>query len=92
MPACSSITDGQRYGQKLVVRTWSSGVPHWLEDQWVHAPGYDHFGGSGEDLWKRVFRDLPADIIIRPRSITLTASPTAVFAAAGQGGSAYRNR
>jgi hypothetical protein len=33
--------------KKLVIRTWSSGVPHWLRDEWVHAPGYDNFGGSG---------------------------------------------
>ena len=29
--------------RKLVVRTWSSGVPHWLRDEFVHAPGYGSF-------------------------------------------------
>jgi hypothetical protein len=66
-------------GKKLVVRTWSSGVPHWLEDQWVHAPGYDHFGGSGEDLWKRVFRELPADIIIQTKVYHADCQPDPPF-------------
>ena len=54
-------------GKKLVVRTWSSGVPHWLRDEWVHAPGYDHFGGSGIELWGRVFKELPEEIIIQTK-------------------------
>lgn len=66
-------------GKKLIVRTWSSGVPHWLEDQWVHAPGYDHFGGSGEDLWKRVFRELPSDIIIQTKVYHADCQPDPPF-------------
>ncbi len=27
-------------GQKLHMRTWSSGCPHWLGTNYVHAPGY----------------------------------------------------
>ena len=27
-------------GKKLIVRTWSSGAPHFLGGEWVHAPGY----------------------------------------------------
>ena len=27
-------------GKKLIVRTWASGAPHFLLDEWVHAPGY----------------------------------------------------
>lgn len=66
-------------GKKLIVRTWSSGVPHWLEDQWVHAPGYGHFGGSGEDLWKRVFKELPADIIIQTKVYNSDCQPDPPF-------------
>ncbi|MGH9584960.1 MAG: hypothetical protein ACRD4O_18730 [Bryobacteraceae bacterium] len=43
-------------GKKLIVRTWSSGCPHWLGDQYVHAPGYGNFGGTGEELWGRVIK------------------------------------
>jgi len=54
-------------GKKLMLRTWSSGVPHWLGSEYVHAPGYDGFGGSGVDLWGRVIRELPADIILQTK-------------------------
>ena len=37
-------------GRKLVVRTWGSGSPHWLRDEYVHAPGYGTFGGTEEQL------------------------------------------
>ncbi|MGH9401743.1 MAG: hypothetical protein ACRD2P_06515, partial [Terriglobia bacterium] len=45
-------------GKGLVVRTWSSGCPHWLGDQYVHAPGYGAFGGTGEQVWGRVIKEL----------------------------------
>ena len=57
----------QPTGKKLVVRTWSSGAPHWLGAEYVHAPGYDHFGGSGEDLWWRVIKELPSDIVMQTK-------------------------
>jgi hypothetical protein len=66
-------------GKKLIVRTWSSGVPHWIEDQWVHAPGYDGFGGSATDLWARVIKDLPADIIIQTKVYHADCQPDARF-------------
>lgn len=65
--------------QKLVVRTWSSGVPHWLVDQWVHAPGYDNFGGTGIDLWSRVIHDLPPDIVIQTKVYHADCQPDARF-------------
>lgn len=67
-------------GKKLVVRTWSSGVPHWLRDEWVHAPGYDHFGGSGVDLWGRVFEELPEDILIQTKVYHSDCQPAPPFA------------
>jgi hypothetical protein len=66
-------------GKKLIVRTWSSGVPHWLGDNWVHAPGYDHFGGSGLDLWGRVIRELPKDIVIQTKVYHADCQPDARF-------------
>lgn len=27
-------------GKKLIVRTWASGAPHFLGEEWVNAPGY----------------------------------------------------
>jgi hypothetical protein len=65
--------------KKLVIRTWSSGVPHWLRDQWVHAPGYDHFGGSGMELWGRVIRELPKDIILQTKVYHADCQPDARF-------------
>jgi hypothetical protein len=69
----------KRSGKKLIVRTWSSGVPHWLEDQWVHAPGYDDFGGSAGELWGRVIKDLPADIVIQTKVYHADCQPEARF-------------
>lgn len=41
-------------GKRLVVRTWASGAPHFLGDEWVHAPGY---AGREDALatWARAF-------------------------------------
>lgn len=66
-------------GKKLVVRTWSSGVPHWFDGQWVHAPGYDNFGGSGIDLWGRVIREVPSDVIIQTKVYHADCQPDARF-------------
>lgn len=66
-------------GKKLIVRTWSSGVPHWLREDWVHAPGYDHFGGSGIDLWGRVIEELPKDIIIQTKVYHADCQPDPPF-------------
>ena len=67
-------------GKKLIVRTWSSGVPHWLKDEWVHAPGYDHFSASGEELWSRVIHELPADITIQTKVYQSDCQPNPPFA------------
>ena len=65
--------------KNLVIRTWSSGVPHWLRDEWVHAPGYDNFGGSGVDLWGRVIRELPKDIFLQTKVYHADCQPDARF-------------
>lgn len=66
-------------GKKLIVRTWSSGVPHWFGNQWVHAPGYGSFGGSGTNLWGRVIHDLPSSIIIQTKVYNSDCQPDARF-------------
>ena len=66
-------------GKKLIVRTWSSGVPHWLEDQWVHAPGYDGFGGASTNLWGRVIREVPADVVLQTKVYQADCQPDARF-------------
>jgi hypothetical protein len=67
------------HGKPLVVRTWSSGDPHWLRDEYVHAPGYGSFGGTGEELWGRVFKEGAADIIIQTKVYNSDCEPDAQF-------------
>jgi hypothetical protein len=66
-------------GKKLVVRTWASGSPHWLGDNYVHAPGYGAFGGTEEQLWSRVIRDLPADLVLQTKVYYSDCEPDARF-------------
>ncbi len=81
LAACVSHTHAALapQGKRLVVRTWSSGVPHWLLEQWVHAPGYDHFGGAGTSLWARVFAETPKDILIQTKVYHADCQPAARF-------------
>ena len=63
-------------GKKLIVRTWASGTSHWLQGQWVHAPGYGGLSGEGIDIWGRVINELPADITLQTKVYAhLIASP-----------------
>jgi hypothetical protein len=66
-------------GKGLIVRTWSSGCPHWLGDEYVHAPGYGHFGGTGEGLWGRVIQELPASIILQTKVYNCDVEPDPPF-------------
>ncbi len=69
----------QPMGKRLIVRTWSSGCPHWLGDQYVHAPGYGNFGGTDEELWGRVVKELPADIMLQTKVYNCDCEPDAPF-------------
>ena len=69
----------QPLGMKLVVRTWSSGAPHWLKEDWIHAPGYGDFGGTGIELWGGVIRDLPAEILIQTKVYHADCQPDPPF-------------
>lgn len=66
-------------GKKLIVRTWASGVPHWLNDQWVHAPGYGGVSGEGTTIWGRVINQLPPDITLQTKVYNSDCQPDAPF-------------
>lgn len=66
-------------GKKLIVRTWSSGCPHWLGDEYVHAPGYGAFGGTGKALWSRVINELPEDVILQTKVYDSDCEPAPRF-------------
>ena len=66
-------------GKKLIVRTWSSGVPHWFGTNWVHAPGYDDFGGSSTELWSRVIQEVSPDVILQTKVYQADCQPDARF-------------
>jgi hypothetical protein len=66
-------------GKKLVVRTWSSGVPHWNRGEWVHAPGYGGFSGEATNVWGRVIRELPAGIMLQTKVYNSDCQPDPPF-------------
>ena len=66
-------------GKPLIVRTWASGVPHWYDSEWVHAPGYGGFGGEGTNVWSRVINNLPADIVLQTKVYNSDCQPDPPF-------------
>ena len=66
-------------GKKLLVRTWSSGCPHWLGKEWVHAPGYGGTGGEPLDLWGEVYRTASKDTIIQTKVYNADCQPRPPF-------------
>ena len=66
-------------GQKLHLRTWSSGCPHWLGTNYVHAPGYGQFGLSHPELWGRVIKETPADVIMQTKVYHSDCEPNSRF-------------
>jgi hypothetical protein len=64
---------------KLHMRTWSSGCPHWLGTNYVHAPGYGQFGMSHPELWGRVIKETPADLIMQTKIYHSDCEPNARF-------------
>jgi hypothetical protein len=69
----------QPMGQRLHLRTWSSGCPHWLGPNYVHAPGYGQFGLSHPELWGRVIRETPADVLMQTKVYHSDCEPNARF-------------
>jgi hypothetical protein len=66
-------------GYKLHMRTWSSGCAHWLGTNWVHAPGYNQFGLTHPELWGRVIKETPADLIMQTKIYHSDCEPNARF-------------
>ena len=66
-------------GKKLIVRTWSSGAPHWLGDEWVHAPGYGGIGGEPMELWGKTYENLSHETIIQTKVYNCDCQPNAPF-------------
>ena len=66
-------------GQKLHLRTWSSGCPHWLGTNYVHAPGYGQFGLSHPELWGRVIKETPGEVIMQTKVYHSDCEPNSRF-------------
>ena len=66
-------------GKKLLVRTWSSGCPHWLGSEWVHAPGYGGVGGEPLELWGETYRTASKDTIIQTKVYNSDCQPRPPF-------------
>ena len=66
-------------GKQLHLRTWSSGCPHWLGNEYVHAPGYGQFSESHYELWSRVARETPGEILMQTKVYHSDCEPDAPF-------------
>lgn len=66
-------------GKKLLVRTWSSGAPHFLGDEWVHAPGYGGSGGQPLELWGETYRSASRDTIFQTKVYNADCQPNPPF-------------
>ena len=65
-------------GKKLIVRTWSSGAPHFLRDEWVHAPGY----ASAEDAiatWGKAFAASDPGTVFQTKVYNADCQPNPPF-------------
>lgn len=65
--------------QKLHLRTWSSGCPHWLGVNYVHAPGYGQFGMTHPELWSKVIHETPGEIIMQTKVYHSDCEPNSRF-------------
>ncbi len=66
-------------GKKLHLRTWSSGCPHWFGDQYVHAPGYGQFSESHYEVWSRVAKETPGEILMQTKVYHSDCEPDPPF-------------
>lgn len=66
-------------GKQLHLRTWSSGCPHWLGNEYVHAPGYGQFSESHYELWSRVAKETPGEILMQTKVYHSDCEPDAPF-------------
>lgn len=66
-------------GKRLHLRTWSSGCPHWLGNEYVHAPGYGQFSESHYELWSRVAKETPGEILMETKVYHSDCEPDPPF-------------
>lgn len=66
-------------GKQLHLRTWSSGCPHWFGDQYVHAPGYGQFSESHYEVWSRVAKETPGEILMQTKVYHSDCEPNPPF-------------
>jgi hypothetical protein len=66
-------------GKQLHLRTWSSGCPHWLGNEYVHAPGYGQFSESHYELWSRVAKETPGEILTQTKVYHSDCEPDPPF-------------
>jgi hypothetical protein len=66
-------------GVQLHLRTWSSGCPHWFGDQYVHAPGYGQFSESHYEVWSRVVKETPGEILMQTKVYHSDCEPDPPF-------------
>lgn len=66
-------------GKKLIVRTWSSGAPHFLGGEWVHAPGYGGSGGEPLELWGDTYRNAKRGTIFQTKVYNSDCQPNPPF-------------
>ena len=66
-------------GKQLHLRTWSSGCPHWLGNEYVHAPGYGQFSESHYELWSRVAKETPGEILMQTKVYHSDCEPDPPF-------------
>lgn len=66
-------------GMQIHLRTWSSGCPHWFGDQYVHAPGYGQFSESHYEVWSRVVKETPGDILMQTKVYHSDCEPNPPF-------------
>lgn len=65
-------------GKKLIVRTWASGAPHFLRDEWVHAPGYS----GPEDAiatWGKAFAESSPATVFQTKVYNCDCQPNPPF-------------
>ena len=65
-------------GKKLIVRTWSSGAPHFLRDEWVHAPGYAS-ADEAIGTWGRAFASSDPKTVFQTKVYNADCQPNPPF-------------
>ncbi len=65
-------------GKKLVVRTWASGAPHFLREEWVHAPGYAN-AAEAFATWSPAFAAARASTVFQTKVYNADCQPDPPF-------------